>query len=105
MTLRKRSLKSAGGTIAAQHLAKMGYTARTERRHEVEIMHDKSGAAEKISDAELIALVRKVQQKPDTHGELNEVNLLLRDFANELLKQRLFLGVKFAQIINLSAAR
>jgi hypothetical protein len=33
------------------------------------------------------------------------VNLLLRDFAKELLKQRLFRKVKFAQIIDLSPAR
>jgi hypothetical protein len=49
----------------------------------------------------LIALVRKAQQEFEAQGELNEVNLLLRDFAKELLQQRLFLRVKFARIIDL----
>jgi hypothetical protein len=68
-------------------------------------MQDKSGAALKISDAELIALVRKAQQEFNAHGELNEANLLLRDFAKELLKQRLFLRVRFARIIDMGPTR
>ena len=57
---------------------------------------------QKASDAELIALVRKAQEEIDAHGELNELNLLLRDFARELLKQRLLLRVKFARVMELS---
>jgi predicted metal-dependent hydrolase len=38
-------------------------------------------------DAELIALVRQTQDQFEAHGELNELNVLLRDFARELLKQ------------------
>jgi hypothetical protein len=64
-------------------------------------MQNKSRADQKISDAELIALVRKAQQEFEAQGELNEVNLLLRDFAKELLQQRLFLRVKFVRIIDL----
>jgi hypothetical protein len=64
-------------------------------------MQEKSGAVQKISDAELIALVHKAQQELEEHGELNAVNVLLRDFAVELLKQRLFRRVKFARMIDL----
>ena len=56
----------------------------------------------KVSDAELIALLRGVQQELEAHGELNQVNLLLRDFARELLKQRLLLRVEFVRMIELS---
>jgi hypothetical protein len=80
----------------------MVYTARTERCDEVDVMQNKSRADQKISDAELIALVRKAQQEFEAQAELNEVNLLLRDFAKELLQQRLFLRVKFSRIIDLS---
>ncbi len=56
----------------------------------------------KVSDAELIALVRKTQAEIDVHGELNQVNLLLRDFARELLKQRLLLRLQFVRLVELS---
>jgi hypothetical protein len=56
----------------------------------------------KGSDAELIALVRKTQAEIDVHGELNQVNLLLRDFARELLKQRLLLRLQFVRLVELS---
>jgi hypothetical protein len=68
-------------------------------------MQEKSGAVQKISDAELIVLVRKAQQELEAHGELNAVNVLLRDFAVELLQQRLFRRVKFARMIDLGPTR
>jgi len=48
-----------------------------------------TGVDQKASDAELIALLCKTEAEIDVHGELNESNLLLNDFARELLKQRL----------------
>jgi hypothetical protein len=68
-------------------------------------MQDKSGADRMISDAELIALVREAQQEFQAHGELKAANLVLRDFATELLKQRLFRRVKFARMIDLGPTR
>jgi hypothetical protein len=53
----------------------------------------------KVSDAELIALLRGAQEELEAHGELNQVNLLLRDFARELLKQRLLLRVRFVRLM------
>jgi hypothetical protein len=50
----------------------------------------------------LIALVRSAQEEVEAHGELNEVNLLLRDFARELLKQRLLRRVKFVRMIDVN---
>lgn len=64
-------------------------------------MQDKPGVDHKVSDAELISLVRKTQGEIEAHGELNELNLLLRDFARELLKQRLLIRVEFVQMIEL----
>ena len=52
-------------------------------------MKDTAAVDQKASDAELIALVRQAQEALEAHGELNQVNLLLHDFARELLKQRL----------------
>ena len=65
-------------------------------------MQDTSRVDQKTSDTELIALVRIVQRDFEAYGESNEANLLLRDFAKELLKQRLFLRLKFVRIIELS---
>ena len=47
-------------------------------------MQDKAGVDHRTSDAKLIALVRKTQDEIEAHGEVNELNLLLRDFAREL---------------------
>lgn len=55
----------------------------------------------KASDAELIAIVRRAQEL-EAHGQLNQVTLLLRDFAGELLKQRLLQRVEFVRMIHLS---
>ena len=68
-------------------------------------MQDGAGVDQKVSDAELIALVRRAQEELEeleAHGELNQVSLLLRDFARELLKQRLLLRVEFVRMIELS---
>jgi len=50
----------------------------------------------------LIALLRGAQEELEAHGELNQVNLLLRDFVRELLKQRLQLRVRFVRLVALS---
>jgi Las17-binding protein actin regulator len=66
------------------------------------VMKDKAEVDQRASDAELIALVRSAQEEVEAHGELNEVNLLLRDFARELLKQRLLRRVKFVRMIDVN---
>ncbi len=53
------------------------------------VIEHEAGVDQKASDAELMALVRRAQEELEGLGELNQVNLLLRDFARELLKQRL----------------
>ena len=62
-------------------------------------MQDKAGVDQKASDAELMAWLRRAQEELEAHGELNQVNLLLRDFARELLKQRLLRRVEFVQMM------
>jgi hypothetical protein len=64
-------------------------------------MQETVGVDQKASDAELITLLRRAQEEIDAHGELNEVNLLLRDFARELLKKRLLIRVQFVQMMEL----
>jgi hypothetical protein len=54
-------------------------------------MQDKAGVDQRVSDAELMALVCKAQEEIEANGDLNELNLLLRDFAKELLKNRFLL--------------
>ena len=65
-------------------------------------MQDEAGVDQKASDAELIALVRRAQEELEAHGELNQMNLLLRDFARELLKQRLLERVEFVLLMEFS---
>ena len=65
-------------------------------------MQGEAGVDPKASDAELMALVRRAQEELEAHAESNQVNLLLRDFARELLKQRLLLRVEFVRMIELS---
>jgi len=60
------------------------------------------GIDQKASDAELMTLLRKAQEEIDAGSELNEVNLLLRDFARELLKKRLLIRVQFVQMMESS---
>ena len=52
-------------------------------------IENKAGVDESISDAELIALLREAQEEMEVRGELNQLNLLLRDFAREQLRQHL----------------
>jgi len=65
-------------------------------------MQDEAGVDQKASDAELIALVRRAQEELEARGELNQMNLLLRDFARELLKQRLLERVEFVLLMEFS---
>jgi hypothetical protein len=53
------------------------------------VMQDKAEVDQKLTDAELLALVSKAQEEIEAHGGVNEANLLLRNFARELLKKRL----------------
>jgi len=57
--------------------------------HKVRAMQDKQEIDQRVSVAELIAWVSEVQDKIEVHGKVNDSNLLLRDFARELLKKRL----------------
>ena len=65
-------------------------------------MQDEAGVDQKASDAELIELVRRAQEELEAHDELNQLNLLLRDFARELLKQRLLERVEFVLLMEFS---
>jgi hypothetical protein len=69
---------------------------------EVTVMLDGLGFDEKTSYAELIALSRKTQEEIEAHGDVNELNLLVRDFAKEQLKQRLLIRVEFVRMMELS---
>jgi hypothetical protein len=69
---------------------------------EVAVMKDTAAVDHNASDAELMALVRTAQEELEAHGELNQVNLLLRDFARELLKQRLLERVEFVLLMEFS---
>jgi hypothetical protein len=69
---------------------------------EVAMTKDTAAVDHNASDAELMALVRTAQEELEAHGELNQVNLLLRDFARELLKQRLLLRVEFVLLMEFS---
>jgi len=54
---------------------------------------------------ELIALLREIDEYREVHGESSNGQLLLRDFAHELLRQRLFPTVQFIQLMQLGSAR
>jgi hypothetical protein len=60
------------------------------------------GIEQQASDAELMVFVREVQEEIRAHSELNELNLLLLDFARELLKQRLLRRVAFLRVMKSS---
>jgi hypothetical protein len=64
-------------------------------------MQNKVGVAQKISDAELIALLCQAQDKIEAQGESNEAAVLLADFAKDLLNQRLSASVQVVQWIDL----
>ena len=67
-------------------------------------MQKMAGVDQKASDAEVMTLLRRAQKEIDAHGELSEVNLLLRDFARELLKKRLLIRVQFVQVMQVGRA-
>jgi len=52
---------------------------------------------EALNDAGLIALLSHTEEEMEEHGESNQLNLLLRDFARGLLKHRLLGKVEFAR--------
>jgi hypothetical protein len=64
-------------------------------------MQNNAGVDQSVSDAELIALLREAQEEMEVRGELNQLNLLLRDFAREQLRQHLLRRVEFVQMIEL----
>ena len=70
--------------------------------YEVAVVQDEAGVDQKASDAELIALVRRAQEELEAHDEFNQLDLLLRDFARELLKQRLLERVEFVLLMEFS---
>jgi hypothetical protein len=43
--------------------------------------------------------LREAQEEMEVRGELNQLNLLLRDFAREQLRQHLLRRVEFVQMI------
>ncbi len=65
-------------------------------------IQDKVGVDPKVlNDVELIALVRETQEEIEAHGEWNELNVLLRDFAAELVKRRVLSRVQFVRLMEL----
>ena len=66
-------------------------------------MQDTVGVDPKVlNDIELIDLVRETQEEIEAHGEWNELSVLLRDFAAELVKRRVLSTVQFAGLIESS---
>jgi hypothetical protein len=64
--------------------------------HEAAAMQQKIGLdQEALNDAGLIALLCQAGEEIEGHGESNQLNLLLRDSARELLKNRLLGIVEF----------
>jgi hypothetical protein len=69
----------------------------------MDVMQDKVGVDPKVlNDVELINLVRETQEEIDAHGEWNELNVLLRDFAAELVKRHVLSTVQFVGLMELS---
>jgi hypothetical protein len=67
------------------------------------VMQDKVGVDPKVlNDVELIDLVRETQEELEAHGEWNELNVLLRDLAAELVKRRVLSRVQFVGLMELS---
>ncbi len=55
-----------------------------------------------LNDVELIALVRETQEEIEAHGEWNELNVLLRVLAAELIRRRVLSSVQFVGCMELS---
>jgi hypothetical protein len=70
--------------------AKVGVGSAAEKPvYKAFVMQDKAEVGQKLSDAELITLVSTAQEQIEAHKGLKGPNLLLLDFARELLKKRL----------------
>ena len=70
------------------------------------VMEDKAGVDPKVlNDVELIDLVRETWEEIDAHGEWNELNVLLHDFAAELVKRRVLSRAQLVGLMELSRAR
>jgi uncharacterized protein YejL (UPF0352 family) len=64
-------------------------------------MRDKVGSDRTtFSDAQLTALLRATLEVIEAHGESNDLNVLLRDFATELLRRRVVARVEFIRLID-----
>jgi hypothetical protein len=59
------------------------------------VNQDGAEADPKLSDVELLALLTKAQEAIEGSNVANEVDLLLRDFARELMKNRLRMMKQF----------
>ncbi len=69
----------------------------------MDLMQDTVGVDPKVlNDIELIDLVRETQEEIEAHGEWNELSVLLRDFAAELVRRRVLSTVQFAGLMELS---
>ena len=69
-------------------------------------MEDKAGVDPKVlNDVELIDLVRETWEEIDAHGAWNELNVLLHDFAAELVKRRVLSRAQLVGLMELSRAR
>jgi hypothetical protein len=58
---------------------------------QVAVMQNRAQVDQRMSDAELLALVSAAHEQIEVHGGVNESNLHLRDFAGELLTKRLWM--------------
>ena len=71
--------------------------------YEVAAMQDRVGVDPRVlNERELLALLRATQEELEVHGEWNELNVLLRDFARELLERRLLEKVRLVRLMPLS---
>jgi hypothetical protein len=68
-------------------ITKRGHDEVTRVHSVGRVLPDKPTVDQRVSDAELISLVSKAQAEIEAHGEVSEPDLLLRDFAWELLKK------------------
>jgi hypothetical protein len=66
-------------------------------------MQDRVGVDPRVLDErELLAPMRAAQEEIEAHGGWNELNVLLRDFARELLERRLLQKVQLVRLMPLS---
>jgi hypothetical protein len=71
--------------------------------YKVDVMQDKVGVDPKVlNDVELIALLRETQEEIEAHGEWNDLSVLLRDVAAELVKRRVHSSMQSVGLMELS---